>query len=350
MVGALRHPRDGGRAVRGDRVGPGAQEGARAGSGHEGGLGGRARPRQGKAGARCLRGRAGRREGEGLRFRTARVPARRDARVGNAARRPARLRIEVLAKDPDIKALFDRADRDSKAQADLKAAEALLADGKKEEARAAFKKIVEQHPGRRPPRPRRRSSRGSSPRGSPTRAVDPPLSVAFSGTGAVRCAVLAGARRPRRRGRARRHPARPAGGPLPRPEAVADQARAQELCAAHRAARAPLRPAGIELLRRPARDVMVVVSYGQILRQPVLDLPRLGCLNIHGSLLPRHRGASPIQSAILAGDARRAGVTRDPEWTRESTPATVVSVAESRSARGTPTRPCTTASPRSAGA
>ena len=59
----------------------------------------------------------------------------------------ATARIEVLAKDPDIKPLFDRADRDSKAQADLKAADALLADGKKEEARAAFKKIVEQHAG-----------------------------------------------------------------------------------------------------------------------------------------------------------------------------------------------------------
>ena len=50
-------------------------------------------------------------------------------------------------------------------------------------------------------------------------------------------------------------------------------------------------------------DVMVVVAYGLILPRAVLDLPRLGCLNIHASLLPRWRGAAPIQRAILAGDA-----------------------------------------------
>lgn len=50
-------------------------------------------------------------------------------------------------------------------------------------------------------------------------------------------------------------------------------------------------------------DVIVVVAYGQILPQPVLDLPRYGCLNIHPSLLPRHRGASPVSAAILSGDA-----------------------------------------------
>ncbi len=55
-------------------------------------------------------------------------------------------------------------------------------------------------------------------------------------------------------------------------------------------------------------DVMVVVAYGLILPQAVLDLPRYGCLNIHGSLLPRWRGAAPIQRAIDAGDAE-SGVT-----------------------------------------
>jgi methionyl-tRNA formyltransferase len=50
-------------------------------------------------------------------------------------------------------------------------------------------------------------------------------------------------------------------------------------------------------------DVFVVVAYGLILPQAVLDLPRLGCVNIHASLLPRWRGAAPIQRAILAGDA-----------------------------------------------
>jgi methionyl-tRNA formyltransferase len=50
-------------------------------------------------------------------------------------------------------------------------------------------------------------------------------------------------------------------------------------------------------------DVMVVVAYGLILPREVLDVPRLGCLNIHASLLPRWRGAAPIQRAIEAGDA-----------------------------------------------
>lgn len=67
-------------------------------------------------------------------------------------------------------------------------------------------------------------------------------------------------------------------------------------------------PEGLEILRAAGPEVAVVTSYGQILRQAVLDLPRLGCLNVHGSALPRHRGASPIQSAILAGDAT-SGVT-----------------------------------------
>ena len=52
-----------------------------------------------------------------------------------------------------------------------------------------------------------------------------------------------------------------------------------------------------------AAEVMVVAAYGLILPQAVLDLPRLGCLNIHASLLPRWRGAAPIQRALQAGDA-----------------------------------------------
>jgi methionyl-tRNA formyltransferase len=55
-------------------------------------------------------------------------------------------------------------------------------------------------------------------------------------------------------------------------------------------------------LAQARADVFVVVAYGRILAQRVLDLPRLGCLNVHGSLLPRWRGASPVQAAILAGD------------------------------------------------
>lgn len=63
-----------------------------------------------------------------------------------------------------------------------------------------------------------------------------------------------------------------------------------------------------EMLASYQADVMVVVAYGLILPQVVLDTPRLGCINVHGSLLPRWRGAAPIQRAILAGD-QRSGVT-----------------------------------------
>ena len=55
-------------------------------------------------------------------------------------------------------------------------------------------------------------------------------------------------------------------------------------------------------------DVMVVAAYGLILPKPILVLPKLGCINVHASLLPRWRGAAPIQRAILAGDAE-TGVT-----------------------------------------
>ncbi len=57
-----------------------------------------------------------------------------------------------------------------------------------------------------------------------------------------------------------------------------------------------------QLLADFQADIMVVVAYGLILPLPVLTAPRLGCINIHGSLLPRWRGAAPIQRAILAGD------------------------------------------------
>jgi methionyl-tRNA formyltransferase len=55
-------------------------------------------------------------------------------------------------------------------------------------------------------------------------------------------------------------------------------------------------------------DLFVVMAYGQILPRQLIDLPRLACLNLHASLLPRHRGASPIQAAILAGDTE-TGIT-----------------------------------------
>ncbi|MGE0114678.1 MAG: methionyl-tRNA formyltransferase [Steroidobacteraceae bacterium] len=61
-------------------------------------------------------------------------------------------------------------------------------------------------------------------------------------------------------------------------------------------------------LRSYAPDALVVAAYGLILPQAVLDIPRYGCINIHASLLPRWRGAAPIQRALLAGDAE-TGVT-----------------------------------------
>ncbi len=75
-------------------------------------------------------------------------------------------------------------------------------------------------------------------------------------------------------------------------------------------------------------DVAVVVAYGLILPQPVLDAPQRGCLNIHASLLPRWRGAAPIHRAIMAGDAEtgvcimqmEAGLDTGPVLLRKATP------------------------------
>ncbi len=68
------------------------------------------------------------------------------------------------------------------------------------------------------------------------------------------------------------------------------------------------RPDVRERIAAVSPDVLVVIAYGQILRPKLLAIPRLGSVNVHGSLLPRHRGASPVQAALLAGD-RGTGVT-----------------------------------------
>jgi methionyl-tRNA formyltransferase len=67
-------------------------------------------------------------------------------------------------------------------------------------------------------------------------------------------------------------------------------------------------PEAMDQLRAWAPDLIVVAAFGQILRPDVLDLPRHGCINVHASLLPRWRGAAPIQAAVLAGD-EETGVT-----------------------------------------
>ena len=64
----------------------------------------------------------------------------------------------------------------------------------------------------------------------------------------------------------------------------------------------------IEQLRSLAPDVIIVIAYGKILPKAVLDIPKYGCLNVHGSLLPKYRGAAPIQYAIKDGEAE-SGVT-----------------------------------------
>ena len=67
-------------------------------------------------------------------------------------------------------------------------------------------------------------------------------------------------------------------------------------------------PEAVAELKSYPADVYIVAAFGQILSQEILDIPRLGCLNIHASLLPRYRGASPIQHAIIDGE-KETGIT-----------------------------------------
>ena len=68
------------------------------------------------------------------------------------------------------------------------------------------------------------------------------------------------------------------------------------------------RPEALNQIAELRPDLIVVAAYGQILPRPLLEMPTVACLNLHASLLPRHRGAAPIQSSILAGDAA-SGIT-----------------------------------------
>ncbi len=67
--------------------------------------------------------------------------------------------------------------------------------------------------------------------------------------------------------------------------------------------------ATVEFIRSLSPDVVMVVAFGMILRQDLLELPRLGCVNLHASLLPKYRGVTPIQAAILAGDTVTGNTT-----------------------------------------
>ena len=122
-------------------------------------------------------------------------------------------------------------------------------------------------------------------------------------------------------------PPRPAGrGKRDRPSPVQVRAEARGLPVRYPAS---LRDAGAQAeFATFAADVAVVVAYGLILPQAVLDAPARGCLNIHASLLPRWRGAAPIQRAIMAGDtetgvcimAMEAGLDTGPVLLRRTTP------------------------------
>ncbi len=122
-------------------------------------------------------------------------------------------------------------------------------------------------------------------------------------------------------------PPRPAGrGQKPRPSPV--QSRAEALGLTVRSPKNFRDPADVEAFKALRADVAIVVAYGLILPQAVLDAPARGCLNIHASLLPRWRGAAPIQRAIMAGDAEtgicvmgmEAGLDTGPVLLREAIP------------------------------
>ena len=100
-----------------------------------------------------------------------------------------------------------------------------------------------------------------------------------------------------------------------------------------------------QALQAARPDVLVVAAYGLILPHWVLALPRLGCLNIHASLLPRWRGAAPIQRAIEAGDAE-TGITHHADGRRPGHRRHAAGARRCRSAPTTPAPACTTAWPR----
>ncbi len=130
-------------------------------------------------------------------------------------------------------------------------------------------------------------------------------------------------------------PPRPAGrGKKPRPTPVHARAEALGLDVRHPASlKDPAAQAEFAALNA---DIAVVVAYGLILPQAMLDAPRLGCLNIHASLLPRWRGAAPIQRAIMAGDSEtgicimqmEAGLDTGPVLLRDTTPIAPLDTAQ----------------------
>jgi methionyl-tRNA formyltransferase len=100
-------------------------------------------------------------------------------------------------------------------------------------------------------------------------------------------------------------------------------------------------PEAMEQIRGWQPDLIVVAAFGQILRPEVLDLPEYGCINVHASLLPRWRGAAPIQAALLHGDAESGvtimkmdpGVDTGPILSQRAAPILTEDTAETLSAR-----------------
>ncbi len=129
-------------------------------------------------------------------------------------------------------------------------------------------------------------------------------------------------------------PARPAGrGMQPRPSPVAHAA--DELGLSIRTPVTLKEKPEEEALAELDADLAVVAAYGLLLPQAILDIPRLGCINLHGSALPRWRGAAPIQRAILAGDEETgitiiqmgAGLDTGPMLALQTVPITVETTA-----------------------
>lgn len=121
-------------------------------------------------------------------------------------------------------------------------------------------------------------------------------------------------------------PDRPGNRGRPAPRPVADAA--AELALPVRRPERLRRPEEVAALLELGLDAVVVAAYGQILPVTLLDGPRLGGINVHGSLLPRHRGAAPVAAAILAGDEEAgvsimrmdAGIDTGPVWARRGEP------------------------------
>ena len=123
----------------------------------------------------------------------------------------------------------------------------------------------------------------------------------------------------------------------PRPAGRGRALRSSPVHAAAEAARLPVETPGrfrdpgvVERFAALGLDAAVVVAYGQILPPAALDAPRLGCLNLHASLLPRWRGAAPIQRAIMAGDAETGVAVMQMEAGLDTGPV----LAESRTSVG----------------